>query len=62
MMNEKHMPKSYWAKAAHMAVYLMNRCTTVMINYIKLMGFTRFITYFFFYLFITSLISYSSFS
>ena len=28
MMNEKHMPKSYWAEAANTAVYLMNRCTT----------------------------------
>ena len=28
MMNEKHMPKSYWAEAAHTAIYLMNRCTT----------------------------------
>ena len=28
MMNEKHMPKSYWAKAANTAIYLMNRCTT----------------------------------
>ena len=28
MLNEKHMPKSYWAKAANTAVYLMNRCTT----------------------------------
>ena len=28
MMNEKHMPKSYWAEAAHTAVYLMNWCTT----------------------------------
>ena len=27
-MNEKHMPKSYWAKVANSAVYLMNRCTT----------------------------------
>ena len=23
-----YIPKSYWAKAAHMAVYLMNQCTT----------------------------------
>ena len=28
MMNEKHMPKSYWAEAAHTAIYVMNRCTT----------------------------------
>ena len=28
MMNEKHMPKSYWAKAANTVVYVMNRCTT----------------------------------
>ena len=28
MMNEKHMPKSDWAKAANTAVYLMNQCTT----------------------------------
>ena len=28
MMNEKHMPKSYWAEAADTTVYLMNRCTT----------------------------------
>ena len=28
MMNEKHMPNSYWAKVVDMAVYLMNRCTT----------------------------------
>ena len=28
MLNEKHMPKSYWAKAANIVVYLMNRCTT----------------------------------
>ena len=27
-MTEKHMTKSYWAEAANMAVYLMNRCTT----------------------------------
>ena len=27
-MNEKHMPKSYWAEDANYAVYLMNRCTT----------------------------------
>ena len=32
MMNEKHMPKSYWAEAAHTAVYLMNRCTTSGVN------------------------------
>ena len=28
MMNEKHMLKSYWAEAANIIVYLMNRCTT----------------------------------
>ena len=28
MMNEKHMPKSYWAEAANTDVYLMNQCTT----------------------------------
>ena len=28
MMYEKHMPKSYWAEAAHTDVYLMSRCTT----------------------------------
>ena len=28
MMNEKHLPKSYWAEAANTIVYLMNRCTT----------------------------------
>ena len=28
MMNEKHMPKSYWAEAVNTAIYLMNRCTT----------------------------------
>ena len=28
MMNEKHRPKSCWAKAANTTVYLMNRCTT----------------------------------
>ena len=28
ILNEKHMPKSCWAKAANTAVYLMNRCTT----------------------------------
>jgi hypothetical protein len=28
MMNEKHMPKSYWAEAANTTVYIMNRCTT----------------------------------
>ena len=28
MLNEKHMPKSYWAEAANMAAHLMNRCTT----------------------------------
>ena len=28
MINEKHMPKSYWAEAANTAIYLMNRCTT----------------------------------
>ena len=27
MLNEKHMPKSYWAEAACTTVYLMNRCT-----------------------------------
>ena len=28
MMNDKHLPKSYWAKAANKVVYLMNMCTT----------------------------------
>ena len=28
MMNEKHLPKSYWVEAANRTVYLMNRCTT----------------------------------
>ena len=28
MINEKHMPRHYWAEAACTAVYLMNRCTT----------------------------------
>ena len=28
MMNEKNLPKWYWAEAANTAVYLMNRCTT----------------------------------
>ena len=27
MMNEKNLPKWYWAEAANTAVYLMNRCT-----------------------------------
>ena len=27
-MNEKNLPKWYWAKAANTVVYLMNRCTT----------------------------------
>ena len=27
MMNEKHLPKSYWAKAANTTIYLMNRST-----------------------------------
>ena len=26
-MNEKHLPKSYWAKAANTTIYLMNRST-----------------------------------
>ena len=28
MMNEKHLPKSYWDEAANTIVYLMNRCIT----------------------------------
>ena len=28
MMNEKHMPKSYWAEATNTTDYLMNWCTT----------------------------------
>ena len=28
MMNEKNLPKWYWAEAANTTVYLMNRCTT----------------------------------
>ena len=32
MMNAKHMPKSYWAEAVNMAVYLMNRCTTSIVH------------------------------
>ena len=28
MMNEKNLPKSFWAEAANTAVYLMNRCVT----------------------------------
>ena len=28
MMNEKHMPKSYWAEAVNTVVDLMSRCTT----------------------------------
>ena len=28
MMNEKHLPKTYWAKVANTFVYIMNRCTT----------------------------------
>ena len=28
MMNEKNLPKWYWAEAANTAVYLMNRCPT----------------------------------
>ena len=35
MMNEKHMPKSYWAEAANTAVYLMNRCTTFGVHEVK---------------------------
>ena len=27
-MNEKNLPKSYWAEAAKTIVYLMNKCTT----------------------------------
>ena len=27
MLNEKHMPKSYWAEVANIVVYHMNRCT-----------------------------------
>ena len=28
MMNEKHLPKSYWGEAVNTTVYLMNWCTT----------------------------------
>ena len=28
MLNEKHMPKSYWVEAACTVVHLMNQCTT----------------------------------
>ena len=28
MLNEKHMPKSYWAEATCKILYLMNRCMT----------------------------------
>ena len=28
MMNEKNLPKWYWAKAANTAAYVMNKCTT----------------------------------
>ena len=28
MLNDKHMPKSYWAEATNTIVYLMNRCAT----------------------------------
>ena len=28
MMNDKNLPKPYWAEAAILAIYLMNRCTT----------------------------------
>ena len=28
MMNEKNLSKSYWAKAANIVVYLMNKCAT----------------------------------
>ena len=27
-MNEKRLPKSYWAEAINIIVYLMNQCTT----------------------------------
>ena len=27
MMNEKHLPKSYWVEVANMTIYLMNWCT-----------------------------------
>ena len=29
MLHEKHMPNYYWAELASMAVYIMNRCTTI---------------------------------
>ena len=32
LMNEKEMPKYYWAKAAHVAVYIMNRTPTATIH------------------------------
>ena len=32
MLHEKHMPKYYWAEAASMVVYIMNRCTTIGAN------------------------------
>ena len=28
MMNEKHLPKSYWVEAANMVIYLLNLCTS----------------------------------
>ena len=28
MMNEKHLPKSYWAEVANTVVYLINHCTS----------------------------------
>ena len=36
MMNEKHMPNSYWAEAANTAVYLMNRYTTLGVHDVTL--------------------------
>ena len=32
MMNEKHMPKSYWAEVVNTAFYLMKRCTTFRVH------------------------------
>ena len=36
MLNEKHMPMSYWAETTHTTVYLMNRCTTSRVQYVTL--------------------------
>ena len=36
MMNEKNLPKSYWAKAANTTVYLMNKCITSRVHDVTL--------------------------